>query len=204
MVPISVCQHNHPHSHIRWRYTLKYKWSATVIVWFTLNAASVAAHAATLAIPQIAAGTEHALALKSDGSLWAWGSNRVGVVGDGTSTMRSRPVQVGTDFIYIAAGGYQSFAVKWDGSLWAWGMNNAGQLGDGTTENRSAPVKIGSGFVRVATAGDHTVALKADGSLWFWGARIDELVGYFLPKDSSPDRCWIQIYLRRVLSLAGR
>jgi hypothetical protein len=84
------------------------------------------------------------MALKSDGTLYAWGDNNRGEVGDGTTTRRTSPVQVGSDSDWVAvSAGYEvSMALKDDGSLWAWGRNLNGEVGDGTTSDRSAPVRI--------------------------------------------------------------
>src|SRR3990170_328103 len=85
---------------------------------------------------QIAAGSYHTLAIKSDGTLWAWGYNYYGQLGDGASgggNYKTTPVQIGTgtNWSQIAAGGYHTLAIKSDGTLWAWG-NYYGQLGDAT------------------------------------------------------------------------
>lgn len=117
----------------------------------------------------VAAGESHTLAVKSDGSLWSWGSNDKGQLGDGSSETRYRPVQIGQNFVKAFAAERQSYAIKADGSLWAWGNNDYGQLGDGTNVNRSQPVRIGEGYVSVAPSWSHTLALKSDGSLWAWG-----------------------------------
>src|SRR5690606_10666677 len=83
---------------------------------------------------KIATGRSHTLALKDDGTLWAWGLNNHRQLGDGTSTNRNLPTQIGADndWLEISAGEYFSLAIKTDGSLWAWGQNTNGQLGDGT------------------------------------------------------------------------
>jgi len=93
--------------------------------------------------PQVAAGMNHTLALKSDGTLWAWGYNVSGQLGDGTTTQRNSPVHIGSDnkWVSISAGGYHTLALKSDGTLWAWGQNNNGQLGDGTSTQRNSPVQ---------------------------------------------------------------
>ena len=93
----------------------------------------------------MAAGDDHTVAVKTDGTLWAWGST-TGQLGDGTTTDRSSPVQVGTatNWASVAAGNDHTVAVKTDGTLWAWGDNDSGQLGDGTTTNRSSPVQVGT------------------------------------------------------------
>nr|WP_269456777.1 Ig-like domain-containing protein [Thermanaeromonas toyohensis] len=122
----------------------------------------------------ISAGTYHSLALKSDGTVWAWGQNSYGQLGDGTTTNRYTPVQVQglSDVVAVAAGGGHSLALKSDGTVWAWGANNYGQLGDGTTANRYTPVQVQglSGVVAIAAAlGSHSLALKSDGTVWAWG-----------------------------------
>ena len=124
-------------------------------------------------ITQIAAGNSHSLALKADGSVWAWGSNSYGQLGDGTMTQRNTPVQVSGlgEVTQIAAGNNHSLALKADGSVWGWGYNAYGQLGDGTTVNRNTPVAVSDlGEITQIAAGHlHSLALKADGSVWGWG-----------------------------------
>jgi alpha-tubulin suppressor-like RCC1 family protein len=118
------------------------------------------------------------VALKNDGTVWSWGSNGYGQLGDGTNTDRATPVQVSglTNVKEIDAGAYHTVALKNDGTVWSWGSNGYGQLGDGTTEDRKAPVQVmvspGVGLtnVKAIAAGDcHTVALKNDGTVWAWG-----------------------------------
>jgi alpha-tubulin suppressor-like RCC1 family protein len=115
----------------------------------------------------------HSLALKRDGTLWAWGYNSSGQLGLGNTTNRSTPTQVGTstDWIAIAAGGYHSLALKRDGTLWVWGRNDFGQLGLGDTTNRSTPTQVGTStdWIAIAAGGYHSLALKRDGTLWAWG-----------------------------------
>ena len=86
----------------------------------------------------IAGGGYHSMALKSDGTVWAWGANYYGQLGDGSTTNRTTPVQVSglTGVVAIAGGGNHSLALKSDGTVYAWGYNNRGQLGDGTTTQR--------------------------------------------------------------------
>ena len=124
----------------------------------------------------ISAGEKHTIALKKDGSLWAWGWNYYGQIGDGTNTNPNTPLQIGTDkdWTTISAGGEHTIALKKDGSLWAWGYNSYGQIGDGTGgwgNNRNAPVRIGTDedWSVISAGGEHTIALKKDGSLWAWG-----------------------------------
>ena len=121
----------------------------------------------------IAGGGGHSLALKSDGTVWAWGRNEDGQLGDGTTTSRLTPVQVAglSDVIAIAAGNRHSLALKNNGTVWAWGYNGYGQLGDGTTENQLTPIQVPglSGVVSITAGIFHSLALKSDGTVWAWG-----------------------------------
>jgi alpha-tubulin suppressor-like RCC1 family protein len=124
-------------------------------------------------VTAIAAGDYHTVALKTDGTVWAWGRNYSGQLGDGTTTDSATPVQVSdlTDVIAIAAGDYHTVAIKTDGTVWAWGSNWSGQLGDGTTINSTTPVQVNDlTDVTAIAAGDyHTVAIRTDGTVWAWG-----------------------------------
>ena len=128
-----------------------------------------------------AAGEFHTLALRSDGSLWAWGENSSGQLGLGDVALRTAPVRVGTatDWSAIATGGGHSLARKSDGSLWAWGHNLSGQLGLGDDSDRQLPTRVGTGndWAAIAAGDVHTVALKSDGSLWTWGENVDGQLG---------------------------
>ena len=117
------------------------------------------------------AASSHTVALKSDGSLWAWGYNSDGQLGDGSKVNSLMPKQIGTGFAAVAAGGggWHTIALKSDGSLWAWGDNGRGQLGDGSTTDSQVPKQIDTGYAAIAAGQLHTVALKSDGSLWAWG-----------------------------------
>ena len=91
----------------------------------------------------VGAGDYHTVALLGDGTVWAWGWNEFGQLGDGTGTDRSTPVQVRglADVTAVAAGGEHSIALRRDGTVWAWGCNDTGQLGDGTETDRALPVQ---------------------------------------------------------------
>jgi alpha-tubulin suppressor-like RCC1 family protein len=111
----------------------------------------------------VAAGDYHSLALKSDGTVWAWGGNGWGQLGDGTNTNRNVPVAVSglSDVVAIAAGYYHSLAIKSDGTVRAWGWNVHGQLGDGTNTDSNVPVAVSSLSNVVAVAGGsyHSLAI---------------------------------------------
>lgn len=121
----------------------------------------------------IAAGQYHSLALRSDGTVWAWGWNYYGQLGDGTTIDRTTPVQVQglTNVVAIAASSNFSLALKADGTVWAWGQNSYGQLGDGTIINKKNPVQVkNTSNVRYINAYRNTAcAVKTDGTVWGWG-----------------------------------
>lgn len=121
----------------------------------------------------ISAGNYHNLALKENGTVWAWGDNDWGALGDGTTTKRIVPVQVNglSGVKAVSAGGWHSIALKTDGTVWTWGYNKYGQVGDGTLTNRNAPVQLSglSEFVQIAAGAFHSAALRKDGSVWSWG-----------------------------------
>ncbi len=131
-------------------------------------------------IIDIAAGFDHTLALKSDGTVYAWGFNGSGQLGDGTiGPERHVPVRVGattllTDVVEIAASGWHSMARKADGTVWTWGNNSDGQLGDGTPIDRASPVQVGGSnpimnIIGIAAGYKHNIVLKSDGTVWTWG-----------------------------------
>lgn len=140
----------------------------------------------------VAGGASYSLALKSDGTMWAWGNNDVGQLGNGESgsgLTSITPVQVEdpsdasgffTGVVAVAAGSHHSLAVKSDGTVWAWGWNLYGQLGDGTTTNSSTPVQASNltGATDVSGGNFHSVALKSDGTVWAWGRNDKGQLGH--------------------------
>ena len=102
------------------------------------------------------------MALKQDGTLWSWGNNGYGQLGDGTTTTRLARAEIGTETTWwaVAAGSYHTLALKADGTLWAWGTNWNGQVGDGSRTDRHAPIQVGSGYIAMEGGDDHTVAVK--------------------------------------------
>jgi alpha-tubulin suppressor-like RCC1 family protein len=116
---------------------------------------------------QVSAGGVHSLAVRANGSAWAWGNNTSGRLGDGTATTKTSPVSVVggfTDWVQVSAGGSHSLAVRANGTAWAWGSNNSGQLGDDSTTDKSSPVSVVGGFadwVQVSAGGLHSLGVKA-------------------------------------------
>ena len=129
-------------------------------------------------VTAIAAGYAHSMALKSDGTVYAWGNNSSGQLGDGTTTRRYGAVRVETsagvpltDVVAIAAGSYHSLALKSNGTVWVWGNNSVGQLGNSNTNNLSRPMMNNnlSGVTAIAAGYAHSMALKSDGRVLAWG-----------------------------------
>ena len=129
-------------------------------------------HSAAEGIQQICLGGNHSAALKSDGSLWMWGNNSYGQLGNNSTTDSNTPVQVMTGVKQVSLGSEHSAAVKKDGSLWVWGRNIYGQVGNGAVLNSITPEKIMTGVKQVSLGGNYSAALKTDGSLWMWGSNI--------------------------------
>ena len=131
----------------------------------------------------VASGAFHTAALRSDGTLWTWGYNFYGQIGDGTTTQRNSPVQVGTDtnWVRVAAGFYHTIALKADGTLWAWGYNSDGQLGNGVNDSNAhpTPTQVGTAtnWNYVVSHGYHIIATRSDGTLWGWGYNFYGQVG---------------------------
>ena len=151
----------------------------------------------------ISAGEAHNLAIKSDGTLWAWGENMHSQLGDGTRITRNAPVPSapGNDWKQASAGGSYSVALKKNGTLWAWGDNWAGQLGIGHTNRPNpVPVQIGSAtnWVKVWAGLLETVALQSDGSLWYWGENPNPAFAQgagqiLVPTRISSDTNWVDV-----------
>jgi alpha-tubulin suppressor-like RCC1 family protein len=153
-----------------------------------------------IGVTAVAAGLAHSVALKNDGTVWAWGSNSKGQLGNGTTTDRSTPVQVSTlvGITAVAAGASHSIALRNivgvinDGTIWAWGSNSNGQLGNGTTVDTWIPIQVSglTGVTAIAAGSAHTVAVRNifslinDGTLWAWGSNGNGQLGNGTTTDS--------------------
>lgn len=124
-------------------------------------------------ISAVAAGGSHSVALRKDGSVWTWGHNGSGQLGNGIKAGSSTPSQVPglRDVVAIAAGYSHVAALKKDGTVWAWGSNHSGQLGKSSFGTSMTPVRVSelTGVSAIAAGAFHTAALKNDGSVWTWG-----------------------------------
>ncbi|GEM_PF-2277589 len=141
-------------------------------------------------VTAIAAGTTHALALKPDGTAWAWGNNRFGQLGDGSTATSALPVQVQglASVVALAGGSSHSLALRADGTVWAWGWNSYGQLGNGSVASSPYPAQVrglrdvvaisAGGFLdTLYVSAGHSLALRRDGTLWSWGANRSGQLG---------------------------
>jgi alpha-tubulin suppressor-like RCC1 family protein len=114
---------------------------------------------------QVACGYQHTAAIKTDGTLWTWGLNNIGQIGDNTIINRSTPVTTfagGTNWKQVANGNLHTAAIKTDGTLWNWGLNSYGELGVNNTTNRSTPVTTfagGTNWKQVACGRGHIAAV---------------------------------------------
>jgi len=147
----------------------------------------------------VAAGDEHSLFVKADGTLWAMGYNNYGQLGNGTTINTNRPVSVASHVVAVAAGNDHSLFVKTDGTLWAMGRNLEGQLGNGTTINTNLPFSVASNVVAVAAGAFHSLFMKTDGTLWAMGYNYYGQLGNGTTDNSSlpvslPQLCAANIF----------
>jgi alpha-tubulin suppressor-like RCC1 family protein len=125
---------------------------------------------------QVSAGYRHTAAIKTDGTLWTWGNNSYGEIGNNTTTQILTPVQTfvgGTNWKQVSCGRSHTLAIKTDGTLWTWGNGSNGRLGDNTSgTNRLTPVPVfggGTNWKQVSAGYRQASAIKTDGTLWTWG-----------------------------------
>jgi alpha-tubulin suppressor-like RCC1 family protein len=142
-------------------------------------------------VASIATGADHTAMVPADGTLWAWGRNASGQLGDGTTVARLTPGFVAPSFAKVAASFQFTMALKRDGSLWTWGTNQFGQLGDGTLVTRRVPTRVGADvwWKHIAAGNDFAVAVSepylspdewsdwSAGDAWTWGGNYSGQLG---------------------------
>ena len=117
------------------------------------------------------------MALTSGGTVYAWGDNLNGQVGDSTTTDRKVPVALGlTNIVAVAAGEFHSVALRSNGDVYVWGKNLSG-LGNGTTTMSTMPIVVLSGATAIGAGKSHILAVKTDGSVWGWGLNTNGQIG---------------------------
>lgn len=139
--------------------------------------------------PKIAGGWGSTLMLKGDGSVWTWGYNSYGQLGNGTTTGSNLPGRaLGlSNTMTVDAGRFHNMALKDDGTVWVWGYNLFGQLGNGTNTDSNIPVQASglTGVVAIAGGKNHSMALKADKTVWVWGSNSYYQLGNGTGTDSN-------------------
>ena len=124
---------------------------------------------------KVSGGTYHSAGIRANGTIWAWGLNNKGQLGDGTTTNKSSPVSVVggfTDWIQLSSGYQHTTAIRANGTAWGWGTNEWGQLGDNTTASKTSPVSVVGGFsdwTQTSCGSKFTAAIRANGTAWCWG-----------------------------------
>ena len=152
----------------------------------------------------VASTYNSAYAIKTDGTMWAWGSNGSGRLGLGNTTYYSSPVQIGalTTWSNVSGGrNGHACAIKADGTMWSWGSNGYGRLGLGNTTNVSSPVQIGAltNWLDVAAGNYYTTAIKTDGTFWSWGGNgqgqlgLGNTTNYSSPKQVGSLTTWLKV-----------
>ena len=158
----------------------------------------------------IDSGVNHVVATKTDGTLWCWGSDDEGLLGQNSLQNKSSPIQVpGTNWSTHVAASYGTWALKTDGTFWAWGKNGYGQLGQNSTVKYSSPVQIAGTWSSISGSSNANMmshaaymgmlAIKTDGTLWGMGYNAHAILGqnnktaYSSPIQIGTDTTWSSI-----------
>ena len=145
----------------------------------------------------VALGESATCGIRSDDSLWCWGSNTNGQMGDGTTTSSTTPKAIlpGTSWRSVSLGYYQSCGIQGDGSLWCWGKGTAGGLGLGTLDDHPQPARVGAAkWKQVSATTNSTCAIREDDTLWCWGRWVAKSLGPtpLVPQQMGSDR-WLMV-----------
>ncbi len=166
---------------------------------------------------QVSAGNSFTIALKDDGTLWGWGDNTFGQIGDTTFSQRRKPTQESsnaTNWAQVSAGSFHSAMIKTDGTLWSFGNNDFGQLGNGANVSSASAQQEDSNattWVQVSAGYNHTCAIKTDGTLWCWGGNrfgqlgINSILNTNIPtQESTNDTSWRSVSVGKEFTLATK
>ena len=175
------------------------------------NSTNIVAYSSKFQRINSTATAYHSFEIRS-GTLWAWGFNSYGQLGDSSTILKHLPTQIGvnTDWFSVSAGYYHSLAIKTNGTLWAWGKNDYGQLGDNTNTQKIVPTKIGtdSNWICVYAGEYHSLGIKANGTLWAWGNNqyrqlgIGSTANKIIPTQVGTDNNWTSIIAGSYYSMA--
>ena len=123
-------------------------------------------------------GYQSNAAIRSDGTLWVWGGNQVGELGQNNETSASSPVQIpGTDWSTVTTAFRRMTAIKSDGTMWSWGYGGTGALGQNNTTQYSSPVQIPGTWSDASVGSSGVHGIKTDGTLWGWGGSANGQLG---------------------------
>jgi len=181
--------------------------SAALVLWFFGTPVFVQSAPPQLTTLSISAGETYGLALRSDGTVWAWGTNVAGELGLGGTALSLFPVHVSrlSNIVGIAAGPSHSLAVQSSGSVWAWGTNGDGELGNGTLVNTNLPVQVlaMTNATAVAAGLYHSLALRADGTVMGWGTNAWGQLGNVSNTSTSTNQPVMADGLTNVVAIAA-
>ena len=140
-----------------------------IFLFFSLS--TIAQSDSKYKIVAVATGNKHCLALRSDGTVWAWGNNEHGQLGNGTTTKSNKPIQVKglTNVVAIAGGENHSVALKKDGTVWAWGIKEC--LGNNINNDSTVPVQVKylKDIISIGAGFNNSIAVQKGGTVWTWG-----------------------------------